>query len=353
MRYDVVVVGGGAMGAATACAARERGASVAMIEQFQIGHDRGSSHGRSRVFRLAYRDPAYVQFAQRAFALWRVLEEESGVALLTRTGGVDHGVPVAIDEIAQTLAGCGVSHERLGPDAAGDRFPGMRFGEAVLYQPDAGRLNADHTVLALHRRADVLGVELAYGERVLDVRCGAQQAEVLTGPRVVTGRVAVIAAGAWAPKLLASQPFARELPTFTITQEQPGFFDARGSGDWPSFLHHHAESGRLGFGHYGLFEPGSGVKVGEHGTGPVVDPDGRPPVDSARQERLERYVADWLPGVAPSALRVDSCLYTSTPDEQFVLRRFGPVVVCSPCSGHGFKFVPAVGERTAALALAE
>ena len=104
--------------------------------------------------------------------------------------------------------------------------------------------------------------------------------------------------------------------------------------------------------HYGLFTPGIGVKVGEHGTGDVVDPDDRPPADEARLRRLSSYIGRWLPGADPSPTRVDTCLYTTTPDEAFVLQRFGPIVVCSACSGHGFKFVPAVGERTASLALA-
>ena len=101
--------------------------------------------------------------------------------------------------------------------------------------------------------------------------------------------------------------------------------------------------------HYGLFTPGIGVKVGEHGTGDVVDPDDRPPADEARLRRLSSYIGRWLPGADPSPTRVDTCLYTTTPDERFVLRRFGRVVVCSACSGHGFKFVPAIGERVAEL----
>lgn len=100
---------------------------------------------------------------------------------------------------------------------------------------------------------------------------------------------------------------------------------------------------------YGLAAPGEGVKVGEHGTGRVVEPDARLGVDEDAVRRVEAYAAEWLPGAEPRAARVDSCLYTTTPDESFVLRRHGPLVVCSPCSGHGFKFVPAIGRRTAAL----
>ena len=95
------------------------------------------------------------------------------------------------------------------------------------------------------------------------------------------------------------------------------------------------------------------MKVGEHGSGLVVDPDDRPDVDAAVTRRLSSYVEQWLPGADASPTRVDSCLYTSTPDEEFVLRRFGRVVVCSACSGHGFKFTPLIGEQVAGLALRE
>lgn len=101
---------------------------------------------------------------------------------------------------------------------------------------------------------------------------------------------------------------------------------------------------------YGLGAPGDGVKAGEHGTGRVVSPDARLGVDEAGVARMAAYAAAWLPGVDPAVTRADSCLYTSTPDDAFCLRRSGPLVVCSPCSGHGFKFVPAIGRLTADLA---
>ena len=103
--------------------------------------------------------------------------------------------------------------------------------------------------------------------------------------------------------------------------------------------------------YYGFFTPGRGVKVGEHGTGPEVDPAARVEVVAESVQRLEAYVAEWLPGLSSDAVAVDSCLYTSTPDEEFLVQRHGRMVVCSPCSGHGFKFVPAIGRRTAELAL--
>lgn len=353
--YDVVVVGGGAMGAATAYCAVRRGATVAIVERFRPGHDRGSSSGRSRIFRLAYPDGRYIAMAQRAQSLWRSLEDGVGAQLMTLTGGVDHGAPGLVDPIAAALDAAAVRAWRLPPAEAAQRWPGMRFDDTVLYQPDAGRLDADATVLALHRRAREMGVEGHDEEPAHELRVGEGAVEVVTHQRTLVARVVVVAAGAWAPGLVADQAFASALPSFAVTQEQPAYFPVAEEAGWPSFIHHGVGevATRAGRANYGLFTPGMGLKVGEHGTGPVVDPDHRPAVHLSLLERLESYVAEWLPGAHASATTVDSCLYTTTPDENFVLARYGRVVMCSPCSGHGFKFVPVVGERAADLALQE
>ena len=342
---DVAVIGGGAMGAATAHALAARGTRVTLVEQFAPGHDRGSSHGRSRIFRLAYREASYVPFAQRALELWRALSDECGEQLLVTTGGIDHGPGEVIDEIEAGLAAHGATSMRMSVAAAQERWPGMRFEGSVLVQPDAGRIDADATVLALYRRAAELGADVLAGEQVTGLLVDDGGVDIVTSGQTLRAGVVVVTAGAWLPKLAAALDLAAQLPAMTVTQEQPAYFDAPGAEAWPVFVHH-ADVPR-----YGLFTPGLGVKVGEHGTGAVVDPDDRPPVDEQRVRRLSAYVQRWLPGAGTAPARVDTCLYTATPDESFVMRRFGRVVVCSACSGHGFKFVPAVGERVAALAL--
>lgn len=122
--YDVAVIGGGAMGAATAYSAVRRGASVVMLERFRPGHDRGSSHGRSRVFRLAYPQLRYIELAQRAHALWRALEDDVGAALLTQTGGIDHGPLERVQPIAAALEAAGVRADELSPAEAAERWSG-------------------------------------------------------------------------------------------------------------------------------------------------------------------------------------------------------------------------------------
>ena len=343
--YDVVVVGGGAMGAATAHALATAGRRVALVEQFEPGHDRGSSHGPSRIFRLAYREASYVPFAQRALELWRSLAEECGEELLVTTGGVDHGPAEVLGEIETALATYGAKSSLLAAEEAQERWPGMRFTGPVLLQPDAGRVDADAAVLALHRRVAELGADVITGDPVIDIQADGSRVDVVTGNRTLRADVVVLAVGAWLPTLARALGLADQLPPLVVTQEQPAYFDAPGAEEWPVFVHHGEAP------HYGLFTPGLGVKVGEHGTGVVTDPDRRPPADGERLRWLSAYVEQWLPGAVTTATRVDTCLYTTTPDESFVMRRFGGVVVCSACSGHGFKFVPAVGERTAELAM--
>jgi sarcosine oxidase len=345
-RADLVVAGGGAMGSATAWWAARAGRSVVLLERHEGHHVHGSSHGRSRIFRLAYADPVFVALAREAFGLWRALEEESGTALLDVTGGVDHGDLRLVADVASALGGADVPFSVLSPAEAARRWPGLRCEGDVVVQPDAGRLDADAAVTTLHAEAARHGADVRFSTTVLGVRETAYGAVVSTDAGEVEARAVVVAAGAWLPGLLRDLPrdVTRDLPPFRVTQEQPVYLPSDEA--WPSFVHHRSGGQVL---MYGLGAPGEGVKVGEHGSGRVVDPAARLPVDPDAVARVEAYAAEWLPGATPVATRADSCLYTTTPDESFVLRRTGPVTICSPCSGHGFKFVPAIGKHTFGL----
>jgi sarcosine oxidase len=335
----VVVVGGGVMGSSAAWHLSSRGARVTLLERFHPGHTEGSSHGTARIFRLAYADPFYVDLAARALPLWRRLEQETGTDLLTLTGEVDHGPQETIHELHRVLRTAGHPGDLLTPADAADRWPGLRFDTAVLWHPTAGRLHADHAVAAFQRAAASNGADLRYGARVVAVRAaGDSHVEVTIEDDVsLQADAAVVAVGGWAPTLIEG------LPPVRVTQEQPVHFPAPNPLSWPSFIHH-VDPPVYGLGTV------AGVKVGLHGAGPVVDPDHRDRTPSPEAlARVCSYAAHWLPGVDISRPQPETCLYTTTVDEDFLIDRIGPVTVLAGFSGHGFKFASAVGELAADL----
>jgi sarcosine oxidase len=325
-----------------------------LLEQFEQGHRRGSSHGGSRIFRLAYDNTDYVAMAQAALPLWRELEDEAGRSLLLTTGGVDHGPAARLQPVADALETCGAATEWLAPNEAEDRWPGLRFDEHVLFQRDAGCCLADDALLALHQLARARGAVIEFG-RPAACRIVGDSVEVDAGDETFRAHVAVIAAGSWASRALP-EPGRAALPPMRVTKEQVFHFQPRSTAEapattssaaWPSFIHHRTPW------RYGLLTPGEGVKVAEHGTGPETDPDLRSfQVDAAGRQRVCDYVAEWLPGVDPNPVSETTCLYTTTPTEDFVVDRVAgtPLVVAAGFSGHGFKFTPLIGRMLADLA---
>lgn len=337
----VVVVGAGIIGACAAWHIAERGHQVTLLEQFGPGHKNGASHGSSRIFRHAYADDYYVSLAARAFTLWRKLEAATSSSVLDLTGAVDHGDPATVNPRISALARAGLEFEVLEPVAAQRRWTGLRFDTTVLHHPAAGRLHADRSVAAAIAAARANGAEIEYHTRVREIAAN----EVVTDGSTFGADVVVLAAGAWTTTIA---PGAR-LPPLVTTQEQPAHFvPTTADSHWPSFVHHPGALLRTA-GIYGLSSV-DGVKIGEHGTGPVVDPRTRdfvPRPDGV--QRLVDYARSWLPGVDADSAEALTCLYTSTPDSNFVIERFGNTVVAAGFSGHGFKFAPAVGELVAHL----
>ncbi|TDW95148.1 sarcosine oxidase [Kribbella pratensis] len=333
MTYDVAVVGAGAMGSAAARALAAAGREVVVLEQFTLGHERGGSHGATRLFRPAADDAEIAELTERARPLWRELEAESGETLLEETGGIDHGMGDASVETFRSLHGA--TGSVFSAAEAAERWPGFRFETDVLYQPGSGRLYADRTVHALQVVAGRLGAEFRVQSPVRALRAHHGFVELDVPGGAVRARHVVLATGPWTPKLAEG---VVSLPPFTVTQEQPRFFTPLSDElEWPSFVHHGPTS-------YGLYEPGSGVKVGLHATGPEVDPDERDfQPEPERDSALLRYVEQWYPGLDPHRSTAISCLYDTTPTSDFVIDRAGPVTVAAGFSGQGFKFVPLVG----------
>ena len=345
---DVAVVGAGLMGSATAWAAAHRGLSVVVLEQFTVGHLHGSSHGSARIVRRAYLDAMYTQLTGRAFELWRELEQETQARLLRTLGGLDHG-PRRTELVAARLQEAGVAHEVLDAGEAEARWPGMRFAGRVVFHPQAGVLDAAAAVRSFFDSACRKGAQLRESAVVsgLSPSMDGCLVSFSDGSRL-SARCVVVAAGGWVSSLLDG---IIELPALTVTQQQLFHFPRVDPAQppWPSVIHqeareiYHLAGGRDG-------GPGDARKVGEHGGGiPVTPAEGRQPLDPNMRSRLIKYVRDWLPGLRPSPQDESTCLYTTTPSEDFIIDRQGSIVVCSPCSGHGAKFAPLIGELVTGL----
>ncbi|HEX9122720.1 MAG TPA: N-methyl-L-tryptophan oxidase [Actinomycetota bacterium] len=347
--FDVIVVGAGAMGTAAARSLTERGRSVLLLERFEIGHARGSSGGPTRIFRLSYDHPDYVRMARLALREWRELEARAGERLLITTGGLDVGE--GSRPTAAALEAAGERFEQLGAEAVTERWPALRFptGSEILVQEEGGVCMAERTVRAQARLAVEGGTTLLQDTRVEGVVATGTGAEVHTARGSYRAPVVVIAAGPWAGPLLADAGLGLPLvPSF----EQVTYFRLDDPSPLPTVIDWTLDRVHTPYAVPDPEEPGA-FKVALHMSGPPVHADERPfEPDRERVERVHGYAAGrFAPHQATGV--TDTCLYTNTPDEDFVLDRRGPLVVGSPCSGHGFKFAPLVGRILADLATAQ
>lgn len=366
---DLIIVGAGLAGSATARAATRRGLDVVVLEAFTPGHKNGSSHGSTRIFRRVYSDPCYVEMTGRAGELWRQLENESGQTLLRVTGGVDFGPVRDPLRLHETLTACGVPASLLHADEARERWPGFRFDGPVLFHPEAGVLDPDRAMAVMIASAVAGGADVRFGTPVVSVSVSGSggapgrdgvRAVIRTADEEFTTPVAVIAAGAWLEPLMGG---LISLPPLAITQEQILHLPRRVSNPadpWPAFIFEDDVTcfyGLLGGRDGGV--PGAAVKIGEHHAGKPVTATGRDfTPDPARRQRVLDFARRRLPGLdVPSGdadssgeLREATCLYTTTANEDFILDRQGPFVIASPCSGHGAKFAPLLGEIITDLA---
>jgi sarcosine oxidase len=348
-RVDVVVIGAGLAGSAAAWALARRGRSVAVLEAFQPGHRRGSSHGSARIFRRAYPDPLYVRLTGQAQRLWRQLADEAGEEFILTTGGLDFGPAGGQEKMNEILRASGVPVELMPPAAAAERWPCVAFGrDPVMFHPDAGVLDAERAMSAMRALAQARGAQVHYDSPVLSVSASEAGAVVRTADRSWHAPVVVVAAGAWLEPLLGGLV---RLPPLVVTQQQAFHFAPRASaGPRPVFIYR----GEVAM--YGLLAgrdgevPGA-IKIGEHGHGVITTGDDRDGIVSAAgREEVRAFVRETLEDVDPDPVGELTCLYTSTATEDFILDRQGPFVVCSACSGHGAKFAPLIGEFAADLA---
>jgi sarcosine oxidase len=315
------------MGAAAAWQLARRGADVTVYEQFDLDHTRGSSHGRSRIVRLSYPDPEWVRLALEARTGWHVLERESGRTLLELHGLVEVASAPEITSAAG-LGEEGVEHRFLSAKELSERGIVVPAGWAALLEPTGGIARSDLALRAFLLAAATRGARVELDTRVDDLDAlDADMVVVTTGP--------------WLSRFFPDLPLK-------VTRETVAYFRRAGE-PFPSVVE---LDDRRAHALFALHDPAHGVKAGAHHAGIEVDPDELGEPDPAIVERVASWVRERLPAVDPEPVAAETCLYTTTPDERFVLERRDRFVIGSACSGHGFKFAPAVGARLADLALA-
>lgn len=358
MSCDTVVLGLGAMGSAAAFHLAARGQRVIGLEQFAVGHDRGSSHGKSRIIRTIYtEEPSYVPLVQSAFGLWRDLERRTGQNLLTMTGGLDIG-PAGGRIVTGAREACrvhGLRHEFLTAATVNARFPAFKLppGYAALYSPDAGILRPEACIQAHCQAARDLGAVIRDGTPVADIEPGPGHVTVRleNGERVSASHL-VVAAGPWIPKLFPEfrphlQPERQVVGWFPTAQ--PALFTP---DRFPVFiLEENAKRAEdeTTIGWYGFpsFD-GDDMKFACYGHRKQktdVDTISRVFDDEDRTvfQRLQPYFA----AVLGTPSKMSACMFTYSPDHHFVLGfhpRHDNIYIASPCSGHGFKFASVIGE---------
>ena len=354
---EVIVVGGGAMGSATAYELARRGVKTRLFEQYLMGHDLGSSHGYSRIIRRDYYEhPDYVPLVERAYELWRELEKKSGESLLTITGIMGMGVPGG-EYLTGSALSCKlhkIPHERLTAKQIRKRFPQFKPPEHFegVFQEDGGILAIERCILTYRSEARNLRALIHEDEAVLAIepQRGGKSFRVRTRQGEYTAERVVICAGPWASRFLADLKLPLEVERQTL-----GFYTPRERapfelGRMPVFFFDFGDSNYYGFPFFGV----DCVKVARHHGGAIVNPE---TVDrtftDADNQQLRTFLKKYMPGAAGTLRLGKVCLYTNTPDNDFILDRhpeYENMSIAAGFSGHGFKFASSVGEVMAELA---
>jgi sarcosine oxidase len=351
MIYDLIVIGVGGMGSATVYHAARRGLSVLGLEQFDVPHAQGSSHGVNRIIRLAYYEhPSYVPLLRRAYELWRELENRAGERLLVITGSIDIGHADS-RTIEGSLLSCKQHHlpyELLDAATLRARFPGYQLAADMVgvYQPDGGFLLSEQCVVAHVMAAQALGAEVHARERVVEWRAEDQGVAVTTTRGTYRGRKLVVTAGAWARAMVPALQHAAMPERQVMIWTQPRKPENFRLGAFPVFNMEAPEGRFYGFPVYGI----PGFKIGKyhHRGEPVADPDQldrecHPEDEAVLREGIRCY----FPDADGPTMAMKACMFTNSPDEHFIIDRLPDrpnVAVAAGFSGHGFKFCSVIGE---------
>lgn len=358
--FDVIVVGGGVIGAAAAYALAQRGRTVLMLERFEPGHERGSSSGDGRVMRFNYSDAIYVEMGLLGYPLWERLSRDAGRNLMQKTGMLEYG-PANCPPIRESHANLerfNLSYEWLQAAEANKRFQQFNFADAtdILFQPDGTALFATPAVLALWELFVRKGGVTQTHCQVETIHMHQSGVEVRdTQGTSWYGERLVLAAGPWLKTL--AKLLELDLP-LSVTQEVVAYFSPRNG------VNHSAGAMPILADYHTLAHPFfclpqidiPGVKTGRHGAGPAVDADAPQPAAQTIVDAMSDWVLRVFPNLNATPFEVKTCMFTNTPDTHFIMDKhpqYPNVVIASTCSGHGFKFAPIIGELLAGLVLDE
>jgi sarcosine oxidase len=354
-QVEYVVIGLGALGSGAAYHLAKGGHRVLGLEQFELGHERGASHDTSRILRHSYHTPTYVRLTMEAYDDWATLEDDHGQHLVTRVGGLDLFPPdaaIPIVDYSSSLTAWDIDYELLDVAAIQTRWPMFALPEGTtgLYQRRASIVPAARGTAAMQSAARRFGAELHDNTRVTSVRdLGVEGVEITAEDDVIRCRRLIVCADAWTNHVLAGLDWSAPLTTTLeqVTYFQPEHPERLAPGLMPLWIWMDDPS-YYGFPTYGE----STVKAAEDCGGAVVTGDSRPfEPDRERLARLADFMATTIPDSGPPA-RSKTCLYTLTPDRDFML---GPVpgheaVLVGAGAGHGFKFSPTIGRILSELA---
>lgn len=353
------------MGSAAAAHLARRGKRVLGIEQFELGHSRGSSHGATRMIRMAYFEhPDYVPLLRRAYELWREAEIASGQSLLNVTGGIYAGPPdsEAVNGAARAATEHRLDHQLLSRDDLARRFPWLKVPDdhSALFEPMAGYALPEAAIAAHQRLAADAGAELHASERVLSFSADGDTATVTTSRGTYSARNIIFACGAWATQVvtdLGVEVRATRQVLGWVTPRSPERLAIGGHVVWAidSPRPHDGAMPGLYYGFPVNAGETPGFKIARHAIGPATDPDTndfspRPEDEADFRPALRAFIPD----ADGPLLSMRICMYENSPDGHFIIDRHPKlpnVIVACGFSGHGFKFMPVIGEVLADLAI--
>ena len=357
MTYDVIVIGLGGMGSAAVYHLARRGRKVLGLERFDIPHDRGSSHGVTRIIRLAYAEHAnYVPLLRRAYQLWREIESEADERLLFITGGIDAGEEGS-STITGSLRSCkihNIPHEIMDAHSLRTRFPGYNLPHEMVavFHPDGGFVLSERAIVAYVMAAQALGATVQARERVLDWKADGGGLRVRTERDSYSTSRLIVTAGPWTSGLVPTVAPHLTPERQVLIWSQPLYPDKFHLEVFPVFNMEAPEGRFYGFPIYGV----PGFKLGKYNhlrqqTNPDhMDRECHPEDEEVLRVAIRRY----FPDANGPTIALKTCLFTNTRDEHFLID-FHPglpqVCIAAGFSGHGFKFCSVIGEIVADLAL--